>query len=138
MDSHYPLSAKRLYALMGDKCSTSHRSLSSASSGGWKHSKPLAPISTSWCRCAWFQTSKMMQRRRMSTAVRNLSASHWSRYPFATSKRWHRSSRYCIRCIWANRDVQSEGGFSSLMVEGLIVSGRDLVRSSADAMWRQE
>jgi len=33
------------------------------------------------------------------------------------------------------QDVQSEGCVTSLMVEGLILSGRDLVRSSADAMW---
>ncbi|MBD8644196.1 hypothetical protein IFT63_11435 [Stenotrophomonas sp. CFBP 13724] len=138
MDSHYPLSAKRLYALMGDKMldfppqfveRLERRLEAFETSRTNKHVVvPLRLVSDIQDDAAPTDGDGGEEPQRaalVAVPIRNLQALA--------------SILEILHSVHLGKqDVQSEGGFSSLMVEGLIVSGRDLVRSSADAMWRQE
>ena len=136
MESHYPLSAKRLYALMGERM----------------QDFPPHLIERLERRLEAFETSRTNQHRVMH--LRLLSRTY-SDAPLA-SEGFHPDLKgtaqvaVSIRTLQAlasifevlhavhvsRQDVQSDAGFGNFMIEELIVSGRELVRSSGDAMWR--
>jgi len=138
MDSHYPLSAKRLYALMGDKIldfppqfveRLERRLEAFETSRTNKHVVvPLRLVSDIEDDAAPTDVDGVEEPQRaalVAVPIRNLQV-------LAAILEILHSVHL------GKHHVQSEGGFSSPTVEGLIVSGRDLVRSSGDAMWRQE
>ena len=138
MESHYPLAAKRLYALMGDKMldfpphfieRLERRLEAFETSRTNKHVVvPLRLVSEIESDATSTRSDGPEEPQRaalVAVPVRNLQALA--------------SIFEILHAVHVGKqDVQSEGGFSSLMVEGLILSGRDLVRSSADAMWSQQ
>ncbi len=137
MESHYPLSAKRLYALMGDKMldfppyfieRLERRLEAFETSRSNKHVVvPLRLISGIDCEAAaTTDDSPEGPQRAALIAV-----------PVRTLQALASIFEILHAVHLGKQDVQSEGCVTSLMVEGLILSGRDLVRSSADAMWSQ-
>ena len=136
MESHYPLSAKRLYALMGERM----------------QDFPPHFIERLERRLEEFETSRTNQHRVMH--LRLLSSAQ-SDAPL-TGEGCHPDLKGTaqvavpIRTLQALasifevlhsvhlicQEVQSDAGFGSFMIEELIISGRELVRSSGDAMWR--
>lgn len=137
MESHYPLAAKRLYALMGDKMldfppyfieRLERRLEAFETSRSNKHVVvPLRLISEIDCEAvATPEDSPAEPQRAALIAV-----------PVRTLQALASIFEILHAVHLGKQDVQSEGCVTSLMVEGLILSGRDLVRSSADAMWSQ-
>lgn len=137
MESHYPLAAKRLYALMGDKMldfppyfieRLERRLEAFETSRSNKHVVvPLRLISDIDCEAvATPEGSPAEPQRAALIAV-----------PVRTLQALASIFEILHAVHLGKQDVQSEGCVTSLMVEGLILSGRDLVRSSADAMWSQ-
>lgn len=136
MESHYPLAAKRLYALMGDKMldfppyfieRLERRLEAFETSRSNKHVVvPLRLISDIDCEAAAADDSPEKPQRAALIAV-----------PVRTLQALASIFEILHAVHLGKQDVQSEGCVTSLMVEGLILSGRDLVRSSADAMWSQ-
>ncbi|WP_312682347.1 hypothetical protein [Stenotrophomonas chelatiphaga] len=137
MKAHYPLAAKRLYALMGDKMldlppyfieRLERRLEAFETSRSNKHVVvPLRLISDIDCEAAAADDSPAEPQRAALIAV-----------PVRTLQALASIFEILHAVHLGKRDVQSEGCVTSLMVEGLILSGRDLVRSSADAMWSQQ
>jgi len=135
MESHYPLAAKRLYALMGDKMLDF----------------PPHFIERLERRLEAFETSRTNKHvvvpLRLVSDIEAEAAPTGSEHPeepqraalIAVPIRTLQALASIFEILHAvhlgNQDVQSEGCVTSLMVEGLILTGRDLVRSSADAMW---
>lgn len=135
MESHYPLAAKRLYALMGDKMLDF----------------PPHFIERLERRLEAFETSRT--NKHVVVPLRLVSdvdaeaaptGSHGPEEPqraalVAVPLRTLQALASIFEVLHAvhlnKQDVQSEGCVTSLMVEGLILSGRDLVRSAAEAMW---
>lgn len=138
MEPHYPLAAKRLYALMGDKMLDF----------------PPQFIERLERRLEAFETSRTNEHvvvpLRLVSDIENDAAAKdddGNEEPqraalVAVPIRNLQALASILEILHSvhlgKQDVQAEGDFSSLMVEGLIVSGRNLVRASADAMWRQE
>ena len=136
MESHYPLSAKRLYALMGDRM----------------QDFPPHFIERLERRLEEFETSRTNQHRVMHLRLLPQAASDAP----LTGEGCHPDLKGIaqvavpIRTLQAlasifevlhavhvsRQDVPSDAGFGNFMIEELIVSGRELVRSSVDAMWR--
>jgi hypothetical protein len=138
MDAQYPLSAKRLYALMGEKMldfpphfiERLERRLeafetSRTNAHGVMHLR-LVPDSGFDARQTDDDSAADLQRTaRVAVPVRTLQALA--------------SIFEILHAVHVGRpDVQSDIGFNGFLAQELIVSGRELVRSSADAMWRQE
>lgn len=138
MESQYPLSAKRLYALMGERM----------------QDFPPHFIERLERRLEAFETSRtnehrVMHLRLLPDADADAEAHRVGEGCHAALKGTARVA-VSIRTLQAlasifeilhamhlgRQDVQSDSGFNNSLVEGLIISGRDLVRSSADAMWR--
>ena len=135
MESQYPLSAKRLYALMGDRM----------------QDFPPHFIERLERRLEAFETSRSNQHRVMH--LRLLSSAE-SDAPL-TGEGCHPDLKGTaqvavpIRTLQAlasifevlhavhvsRHEVQLDAGFGGFMIEELIVSGRELVRSTGDAMW---
>lgn len=137
MDPHYPLSAKRLYALMGDRMidfpphfiehlerrleefetsrTNAHRVMHLRVVRGTEPDVPLPP-----CGCA-----KEPQRKAdVAVSIRTLQA---LASIFEVLHSVH----------MGQQDGQQDNGLGRFLIEELIVSGRELVRTSADAMWSQ-
>lgn len=137
MESQYPLAAKRLYALMGDKMldfppyfieRLERRLEAFETSRSTKHVVvPLRLISDIDCEAAAADDSPEEPQRAALIAV-----------PVRTLQALASIFEILHAVHLCKQDVQSGGCVTSLMVEGLILSGRDLVRSSADAMWSQQ
>lgn len=137
MESHYPLAAKRLYALMGDKMldfppyfieRLERRLEAFETSRSNKHVVvPLRLISDIDCEAAATAEDSPEEPQRAALIA----------VPVRTLQALASIFEILHAVHLGKQDVQSEGCVTSLMVEGLILSGRDLVRSSADAMWSQ-
>ncbi|MDR6093526.1 hypothetical protein [Stenotrophomonas sp. SORGH_AS_0321] len=138
MKSHYPLAAKRLYALMGDKMldfpphfieRLERRLEAFETSRSNKHVVvPLRLISDIDCEAAATAEDSPAEPQRAALIA----------VPVRTLQALASIFEILHAVHLGKQDVQSEGCVTSLMVEGLILSGRDLVRSSADAMWSQQ
>lgn len=138
MESHYPLAAKRLYALMGDKMldfppyfieRLERRLEAFETSRSNKHVVvPLRLISDIDCEAAAAPDDSPEEPQRAALIA----------VPVRTLQALAPIFEILHAVHLGKQDVQSEGCVTSLMVEGLILSGRDLVRSSADAMWSQQ
>ncbi|MBJ7515331.1 MAG: hypothetical protein JHC82_03480 [Stenotrophomonas sp.] len=136
MESHYPLSAKRLYALMGERM----------------QDFPPHFIERLERRLEAFETSRTNQHRVMHLRLlkRTSSDSPQAGGGFHPDLKGTAQVAVPIRTLQALasifevlhsvhlncQEVQSDAGFGNFMIEELIVSGRELVRSSGDAMWR--
>ena len=135
MESHYPLTAKRLYALMGDKMldfpphfieRLERRLEAFETPRTHKHVvvplRLISDIESEPAPTAGHCPAEPQRAALVAVPIRTLQALA--------------SIFEILHTVHlGNQDVQSDGGVSSLMVEGLIVSGRDMVRSAADAMW---
>ena len=137
MDPHYPLSAKRLYALMGERM----------------QDFPPHFIERLERRLEEFETSRSNQHRVMHLRLLSGEAADASRtgtgcHPdlkgtahVAVSIRTLQALASIFEVLHAvhlgQQETAPQPGFHGFMIEELIVSGRELVRSSADAMWRQ-
>ncbi|MDY1032824.1 hypothetical protein [Stenotrophomonas sp. CFBP8980] len=135
MESHYPLAAKRLYALLGDKMldfpphfieRLERRLEASETSRTNKHVVvPLRLVSDVDAEAAPTGSDGPEEPQRAALVA----------VPLRTLQALASIFEVLHAVHLGKQDVQSEGCVTSLMVEGLILSGRDLVRSSADAMW---
>ena len=135
MESHYPLAAKRLYALMGDKMldfpphfieRLERRLEAFETSRTHKHLVvPLRLVSDIEDDAAPTGDDGGEEPQRAALVA----------VPLRTLQALASIFEVLHAVHLGKQDVQSEGCVTSLMVEGLILSGRDLVRSSADAMW---
>jgi len=137
MESHYPLSAKRLYALMGERM----------------QDFPPHFIERLERRLEAFETSRTNQHRVMNLRLLPRTSSDSPQagggcHPdlkgtaqVAVSIRTLQalaSIFEVLHAVHVNRQkVQSDAGFGGFMIEELIVLGRELVRSTGDATWRQ-
>ena len=135
MDSHYPLSAKRLYALMGDRMIDF----------------PPYFIERLERRLEAFETSRTNEHRVMHLRVVPEPAADASKEGSGCHREPQRTADVAvpIRTLQALASIfevlhsghvgrqqgQPDNGFGEYLVEGLIISGRELVRSSADATW---
>jgi hypothetical protein len=135
MESHYPLAAKRLYALLGDKMldfpphfieRLERRLEAFETSRTNKHVVvPLRLVSDVDAEAAPTGSDGPEEPQRAALVA----------VPLRTLQALASIFEVLHAVHLGKQDVQSEGCVTSLMVEGLILSGRDLVRSSADAMW---
>ncbi len=135
MEPHSPLAAKRLYALMGDKMldfpphfieRLERRLEAFETSRTHKHVVvPLRLVSDIDCEAAGTGDDCPEEPQRAALIA----------VPIRTLQALASIFEILHAAHLGNQDVQSEGCFTSLMMEGLILSGRDLVRSSADTMW---
>lgn len=135
MESHYPRAAKRLYALMGDKMldfpphfieRLERRLEAFETLRTHKHVVvPLRLISDIEDDAALTGDDGGEEPQRAALVA----------VPLRTLQALASIFEVLHAVHLGKQDVQSEGNVSSLMVEGLIVCGRNLVRSSADAMW---
>lgn len=137
MDSHYPLSAKRLYALMGDRMidfpphfiehlerrleefetsrTNAHRVMHLRVV---RDTEPDVPLTA--CGCP----AEPQRKADVAVSIRTLQA---LASIFEVLHSMHMKQQ----------DGQQGNGLGRFLIEELIVSGRELVRSSADAMWGQ-
>ena len=136
MESQYPLSAKRLYALMGDRM----------------QDFPPHFIERLERRLEAFETSRTNQHRVMHLRLLprtypdapltgggchpDLKGTAQVAVPIRTLQALASIFEVMHAVHVSRQDVQSDAGFGTFMIEELIVSGRELVRSSGDAMWR--
>jgi len=135
MEPHSPLAAKRLYALMGDKMldvpphfieRLERRLEAFETSRTHKHVVvPLRLVSDIEDDAALTGDDGGEEPQRAALIA----------VPIRTLQALASIFEILHAAHMGKQDVQSEGNVSSLMVEGLILSGRDLVRSAADAMW---
>jgi hypothetical protein len=135
MESHYPLAAKRLYALMGDKMldfpphfieRLERRLEAFETSRTNKHVVvPLRLVSDVDAEAAPTGSDGPEEPQRAALVA----------VPLRTLQALASIFEVLHAVHLGKQDVQSEGCVTRLMVEGLILSGRDLVRSSAEAMW---
>ena len=135
MESHYPLAAKRLYALMGDKMldfpphfieGLERRLEAFETSRTHKHVVvPLRLVSDIEDDAALTGGDGGEEPQRAALIA----------VPIRTLQALASIFEILHAAHLGKQDVQSEGCVTNLMVEGLILSGRDLVRSSADTMW---
>ncbi|MDY1033624.1 hypothetical protein [Stenotrophomonas sp. CFBP8980] len=135
MDSHYPLSAKRLYALMGDRMIDF----------------PPYFIERLERRLEAFETSRTNEHRVMHLRVVPDAAADAPKEDSGCRREPQRTADVAvpIRTLQALASIfevlhsvhvgrqqgQPDNGFGEYLVERLIITGRELVRSSADAMW---
>lgn len=137
MDSHYPLSAKRLYALMGDRMidfpphfierlerrleefetsrTNAHRVMHLRVVRGTEPDVPLTP-----CGCA----EEPQRKADVAVPIRTLQA---LASIFEALHSLH----------MRQQDGQQDNGLGRFLIEELIVCGRELVLSSAGAMGGQ-
>ena len=137
-ESQYPLSAKRLYALMGDRMLDF----------------PPHFIERLERRLEAFETSRNDKHRVVhlrvvpdvgpdapligNTPQADLQRTAQVAVPIRTLQGLASIFEILHSVHLGRQDGQPDSGLSDHLVEGLIVSGRALVRSSADAMWGTE
>lgn len=137
-ESQYPLSAKRLYALMGDRMLDF----------------PPHFIERLERRLEAFETSRTSEHRVVHLRVvpdvgpdaplignrphADLQRTAQVAVPIRTLQGLASIFEILHSVHLGRQDGQPDSGLSDHLVEGLIVSGRALVRTSADAMWGTE
>jgi len=137
MDPHYPLSAKRLYALMGDRMidfpphfierlerrleefetsrTNAHRVMHLCMV---RDTEPGVPLTA--CGCP----TEPQRKADMAVSIRTLQA---LAFIFEVLHSVHMKQQ----------DGPQDNGLGRFLIEELSASGRELVRTSADAMWGQ-
>ena len=136
MEPQFPLSAKRLYALMGDRMHDfpphfierlERRLEEFETSRSHPHGVPhlrLVPDEVPDASC-WAGTCHHAVPQRLAHVAVPIRSLQGLASIFEILHSVH----------LGRQDGQPDGGLSDHLVEGLIVSGRELLRSSADAQW---